>query len=40
MKIAWMCWFDEGDKPIIVFEEPENWYYAKIVQIVYAEVAK
>jgi hypothetical protein len=38
MKLAWLCYQDEDNEVFIKFEEPESWYYSRIVQIVYTEV--
>jgi hypothetical protein len=46
MKLAWICYEYDDDFPdgydstraIIIFDEPSKWKYAKIIQIVYAEI--
>ena len=49
MKLAWICYgftFDKDDgydldnPTTIVFKEPEQWKYVKVVPIVYAEIEK
>lgn len=39
MKIAWLC-YRENDDIVIMFDQPEDWYYDRIVQIVYAEIVE
>jgi hypothetical protein len=44
MKLAWICYkrVDEDDDyveaPEILFEEPNQWNYNKVIPIVYAEL--
>lgn len=44
MKLAWLCYPHRGDGSYdprdveIKFYEPKSWEYAKVVQIVYAEI--
>ena len=43
MKLAWLCWthsWDSDDPPIILFSEPDENRYSKVVRIVYAEIVE
>ena len=37
MKLAWICYDEYGDT-MILFEEPEDCYFGKIIPIVYSEI--
>jgi len=39
MKLAWICYDSSGDK-IIMFYEPDDYLFEKIVPIVYSEIEK
>jgi hypothetical protein len=40
MKLAWLCYTDDEEYPEveILFQEPEDWKYSRVVPIVYAEI--
>jgi hypothetical protein len=39
MKLAWLVWsYEDTPTPDIIFEEPSDYYYYKVVPIVYTEI--
>lgn len=44
MKLAWLCyhknWYIDEEGPVILFEQPEDYLYGKIVPIVWMEIVK
>jgi len=42
MRLAWLCWLEDDEDPIVVFTDPEGvrYRYVRIVPIVYAEIVQ
>lgn len=41
MKLAWLCYYEEGDNsPEFRLTEPEEFMFWKVVPIVFAEVVR
>jgi hypothetical protein len=38
MTLAWICYDYDEERPVILFEEPRKYMYARIVPIVFAKL--